>query len=57
MHIIALATPRFGQHMDLLAAMFRARRRVFKERLDWGVSIPGISSSISSTLKPLPIFS
>ncbi|MEY9148729.1 acyl-homoserine-lactone synthase [Bradyrhizobium elkanii] len=41
MHVIALHTPQFGCHLDLLAAMYRLRRRVFKERLDWSVSVSG----------------
>ncbi len=39
MHAIALNSSQFGQHFDLLAAMYRLRRRVFKDRLDWTVSI------------------
>jgi N-acyl-L-homoserine lactone synthetase len=41
MHAIALQTPQFGRHLDLLAAMYRLRRRVFKDRLDWSVSVSG----------------
>jgi N-acyl-L-homoserine lactone synthetase len=41
MKVIALSPRRFGQNLDLLAAMFRLRRRVFKERLDWTVSVSG----------------
>ncbi|WJR75508.1 acyl-homoserine-lactone synthase [Bradyrhizobium sp. NP1] len=41
MNAIALHTPQFGLHMDLLAAMYRLRRRVFKDRLDWSVSVSG----------------
>jgi N-acyl-L-homoserine lactone synthetase len=41
MHAIALNSDQFGQHLDLLAAMFRLRRRVFKDRLDWSVSVSG----------------
>ncbi len=38
MHVIALHSSQFGGHLELLAAMYRLRRRVFKERLDWSVS-------------------
>lgn len=41
MHAIALNTHQFGQHLELLAAMYRLRRRVFKDRLDWTVSVSG----------------
>lgn len=41
MHVISLNSRDFGQHLDLLAAMFRLRRRVFKDRLDWAVSVSG----------------
>jgi acyl homoserine lactone synthase len=41
MHAIALHTPQFGRHLDLLATMYRMRRRVFKDRLDWSVSVSG----------------
>ena len=41
MHAVALHTPQFGRHLDLLAAMYRLRRRVFKDRLDWSVSVSG----------------
>jgi acyl homoserine lactone synthase len=41
MYAIALQTPQFGRHLDLLAAMYRLRRRVFKDRLDWSVSVSG----------------
>jgi acyl homoserine lactone synthase len=41
MHAIALQTPQLGRHLDLLAAMYRLRRRVFKDRLDWSVSVSG----------------
>lgn len=41
MHAIALHTSQFGRHLDLLAAMYRLRRRVFKDRLDWSVSVSG----------------
>ena len=41
MYAIALTNQMFGQHLDLLNAMYRLRRRVFKERLDWTVSVSG----------------
>jgi acyl homoserine lactone synthase len=41
MNVIALSQRQFGPNLDLLAAMFRLRRRVFKERLDWTVSVSG----------------
>ncbi len=41
MHVIALNNRQFGRHLDLLAAMYRLRRRVFKDRLDWSVSVSG----------------
>ncbi|MCK1281899.1 GNAT family N-acetyltransferase [Bradyrhizobium sp. 61] len=41
MQAIALGNHQFGQHLDLLTAMYRLRRRVFKDRLDWSVSVSG----------------
>jgi N-acyl-L-homoserine lactone synthetase len=41
MKVIALSQCQFGANLDLLAAMFRLRRRVFKDRLDWTVSVSG----------------
>jgi acyl homoserine lactone synthase len=41
MNVIALSPRQFGLNLDLLAAMFRLRRRVFKDRLDWTVSVSG----------------
>jgi acyl homoserine lactone synthase len=41
MNVIALSQRQFGLNFDLLAAMFRLRRRVFKERLGWTVSVSG----------------
>jgi acyl homoserine lactone synthase len=41
MHAIALQAAQFGRHLHLLAAMYRLRRRVFKDRLDWSVSVSG----------------
>lgn len=41
MYIIALETSEFGRHLDLLTSMYRLRRRVFKDRLDWSVAVSG----------------
>jgi len=41
MNVIALSQRQFGPNLDLLAAMFRLRRRVFRDRLDWTVSVTG----------------
>lgn len=41
MHAMALHTSQFGRHLDILTSMFRLRRRVFKDRLDWSVSVSG----------------
>lgn len=41
MNVIALSQHQFGQNLDLLAAMFRLRRRVFRDRLGWTVSVTG----------------
>jgi acyl homoserine lactone synthase len=41
MHAIALNNNQFGRHPDLLAAMYRLRCSVFKDRLDWSVLISG----------------
>ena len=41
MHAIALHTSQFGHHLDFLTSMYRLRRRVFKDRLDWSVSVSG----------------
>lgn len=41
MHAIALHTSQFGRHLELLTSMYRLRRRVFKDRLDWSVSVSG----------------
>ncbi|MCC8943939.1 GNAT family N-acetyltransferase [Bradyrhizobium sp. Arg62] len=41
MQVVVLRHHQFGHHLDLLAAMFRLRRRVFKDRLDWTVSVSG----------------
>ena len=41
MRVVTFNTRQLGQHLDLLAAMYRLRRRVFKDRLDWSVSVSG----------------
>ncbi|WP_035971274.1 acyl-homoserine-lactone synthase [Bradyrhizobium sp. WSM3983] len=41
MHAIALHTSEFGRHLNVLTSMYRLRRRIFKDRLDWSVSISG----------------
>lgn len=41
MHAIALHTSQFGRHLNSLTSMYRLRRRVFKDRLDWSVSVSG----------------
>jgi acyl homoserine lactone synthase len=41
MNVITLSQRQFGPNLDLLAAMYRLRRRVFKDRLDWSVSTSG----------------
>jgi acyl homoserine lactone synthase len=53
MHAIALQPPQFGRHLDLLAATYRLRRRVFRERLDWSVSVSGeFELDVYDTLGP-----
>lgn len=41
MYAVALDNRHFGQHLNLLAEVYRLRRRVFKDRLDWAVSVSG----------------
>lgn len=41
MHVLSLDYRHAGPHLALLAEMFRLRRRVFKDRLDWTVSVSG----------------
>jgi N-acyl-L-homoserine lactone synthetase len=41
MNVIALSQREFAANLDLLASMFRLRRRVFRDRLDWTVSVSG----------------
>lgn len=38
MYAISLNSHQFGEHLNLLTAMYRLRSRVFKDRLDWSVS-------------------
>jgi acyl homoserine lactone synthase len=38
MHVVALGSAEFAGRLDLLKCMFRLRRRVFKDRLNWDVS-------------------
>jgi acyl homoserine lactone synthase len=54
MHAIALNCRQFGRHLDLLAAMYRLRRRVFKDRLNWSVSVSGdLELDVFDALKPI----
>lgn len=41
MHVLSIDHRHAGPHLALLAEMFRMRRRVFKDRLDWTVSVSG----------------
>lgn len=41
MHAMALTRHAFGANYDLVEAMYRLRARVFKDRLDWDVSVAG----------------
>lgn len=41
MIVIALTRREFGANIDLVTGMHRLRRRVFKDRLDWAVSVSG----------------
>ncbi len=41
MHVLAIARHDYAAHLDLMMEMHRLRRRVFKERLEWDVSISG----------------
>ena len=53
MHVISLDNRPFGQNFGLLAQMFRLRRRVFKDRLDWDVSVSGdLELDVYDTLSP-----
>jgi N-acyl-L-homoserine lactone synthetase len=53
MHVISLSNPQFGRHLALVADMYRLRRRVFKDRLDWSVSVSGdLELDVYDTLNP-----
>ncbi|MCK1479466.1 GNAT family N-acetyltransferase [Bradyrhizobium sp. 197] len=53
MHAIALHTSQFGRHLQFLTSMYRLRRRVFKDRLDWSVSVSGdLEIDIYDALSP-----
>jgi acyl homoserine lactone synthase len=53
MHAFALRASEFTRHLDLLVSMFRLRRRVFKDRLDWNVSASGdLEIDIYDALNP-----
>ncbi|UPT84608.1 GNAT family N-acetyltransferase [Bradyrhizobium barranii subsp. apii] len=53
MHAITLDHRQTGSQLDLLAQMFRLRRRVFRDRLDWTVSVSGdLEIDIYDTLAP-----
>lgn len=41
MKVIALNHHQFDEHLNLLDTMYRLRRRIFKDRLDWSVSTSG----------------
>ncbi|WP_049826471.1 MULTISPECIES: acyl-homoserine-lactone synthase [Bradyrhizobium] len=41
MHAVTLDLRQTGSQLDLLVQMFRLRRRVFRDRLDWTVSVSG----------------
>ncbi|WOH63676.1 acyl-homoserine-lactone synthase [Bradyrhizobium sp. BWA-3-5] len=53
MHAVGLHAPQFGRNLELLASMYRLRRRVFKDRLDWSVSVSGeFELDVYDTLGP-----
>lgn len=53
MYAIALKGRSASEHINLLTAMYRLRRRVFKERLDWNVTSSGeFEIDIYDTLDP-----
>lgn len=53
MYAVALDNRHFGQHLNLLTEMYRLRRRVFKDRLDWAVSVSGdLELDIYDALNP-----
>lgn len=41
MHVIALTRREYGGNLALISGMHRLRRKVFKDRLDWDVSVSG----------------
>ena len=41
MHVLAVPQSNYAAHLDLIMDMHRLRRRVFKNRLDWDVSVSG----------------
>lgn len=41
MHVLAVPQSNYAAHLDLIMEMHRLRRRVFKDRLDWDVSVSG----------------
>jgi acyl homoserine lactone synthase len=41
MRVIPLSPSEYGRNLELVAGMHRLRYRVFKERLDWSVSVVG----------------
>lgn len=41
MHVLAVPQSNYAAHLDLIMDMHRLRRRVFKDRLDWDVSVSG----------------
>jgi N-acyl-L-homoserine lactone synthetase len=53
MNVIALSQRQFGLNLDLLAAMFRLRRRVFRDRLDWTVSVTMLADTVPQLLAGL----
>jgi acyl homoserine lactone synthase len=53
MHVVTLTSRQFGQHLNLLTDMYRLRRRVFKDRLDWNVPVSGdLELDVYDTLNP-----
>jgi acyl homoserine lactone synthase len=54
MRVIAINQHCYGRHLPLLTAMFRLRRKVFKERLDWSVAVSGdLELDVYDTLTPV----
>lgn len=53
MHAIALYTSEFGRNLDFLTSMYELRSRIFKERLEWSVSVSGdLEIDIYDVLSP-----